>query len=371
MEAIRLILSEYGILLYAVVVCFVLYMAYTICKSAAVLRREKISVEEEGEGVSVILTAHNCAAVLEKNLINYLNQDYPNYEVIVVDECSEDDTQEVLSLLQQEYPQLKCTRVYPNTKFRFTKKLAINIGILSAKYDILLFAEAWSTPSSSSWIRTMQSYFDKDTAVVVGFASYRTGESARRRYFRLSRFVEMWWMLKLTRYSWGEGCNMGYRKSDYIKNRGFAGKSQHYLGYDNDMVHDLSAYGEVKVVKHPDSYVVMDRLKSEEEMDKIAYYFASKAKSPLWLRVKISADKFLRLLLYIGMIYLVKKGFPLVYVLSAALFLYLVDVFFTCLHAKHFKQKRLVAFSLVANAIGFMFRWYWNGYSFFNQKKWR
>ena len=62
-------------------------------------------------------------------------QAYDNFEVIVVDECSEDDTQDVLTEIQKDYPQLRCTRIFPDTKFRFTKKLAINIGVLAAKHE--------------------------------------------------------------------------------------------------------------------------------------------------------------------------------------------------------------------------------------------
>lgn len=75
-------------------------------------------------------------------------QAYDKFEVIVVDECSEDDTQDVLAEIQKDYPQLRSTRIFPDTKFRFTKKLAINIGVLAAKYDILLFSEINCRPAT-------------------------------------------------------------------------------------------------------------------------------------------------------------------------------------------------------------------------------
>lgn len=76
---------------------------------------------------------------MKENLCFFLEQDYPDFEVIVVDECSEDNTQEVLAEMQQKYPHLRTTRIFPETKFRSTKKIAINIGILAARHDILLF----------------------------------------------------------------------------------------------------------------------------------------------------------------------------------------------------------------------------------------
>ena len=53
----------------------------------------------------------------------------------------------------------RTTRIFPDTKFRSTKKLAINIGILAARYDIVLFAEINSRPLSGSWVKAMASYF--------------------------------------------------------------------------------------------------------------------------------------------------------------------------------------------------------------------
>lgn len=117
--------------------------------------------------MSVIITSHNNAEYLRQNLPSFLMQAYDNFEVIVVDECSEDDTQDVLAEIQKDYPQLRSTRIFPDTKFRFTKKLAVNIGVLAAKHDILLFSEINCRPFSVHWVKTMESYFDKNTAVVV------------------------------------------------------------------------------------------------------------------------------------------------------------------------------------------------------------
>ena len=175
MENLRIIWEGYGF--YGYVAIFLLFLwgihlFYVIYKSTSVFRKDKKRVGGSKEGVSVIIVSHNNAEFLKRNLPSFLMQFYENYEVIVVDECSEDDTQDVLAEIQKAYPQLRYTRIFPDTKFRFTKKLAINIGILAAKHDILLFSESYCRPASSFWVRTMQSYFDKDTAVVLGFSNY-------------------------------------------------------------------------------------------------------------------------------------------------------------------------------------------------------
>ncbi len=53
--------------------------------------------------LSVIICAKNEAENLRNNLPSVLNQDYPDYEVIVVNDCSEDETEYVLKELAQKY----------------------------------------------------------------------------------------------------------------------------------------------------------------------------------------------------------------------------------------------------------------------------
>ena len=160
MESLRFLWGELGAFKYGVILLFVLiltYMYHIIRRCVIVSRKNEPRDKQVHEGVSVIITSHNNAECLRRNLSSFLMQQYDNFEVIVVDECSEDDTQDVLAEIQKDYPQLRCTRIFPDTKFRFTKKLAINIGVLAAKHDILLFSEINCHPSSMYWIKTMES----------------------------------------------------------------------------------------------------------------------------------------------------------------------------------------------------------------------
>jgi glycosyltransferase involved in cell wall biosynthesis len=323
------------------------------------------------EGVSVIITAHNCAEALRENLVGFLMQDLKAYEVIVVDDCSEDETGEILSRMQEEYPRLKCTRIHPDTKFRFTKKLAINIGILSARHEILLFSEANCYPASPSWARAMHACFKDDTAVGIGLSNFpeENRPFAWRRYFRFTRFLEIVLQARSRKSVLGDGCNMGYRKSLYMRNRGFAGNTQSFLGYDHDMVRDLSRYGRVRVARSPESHMRVQR--TERGVNDVAYYFASKAKWPPLLRLQAGADTIARVCIYGLSLFLVCSGvFPL-HVLLLVATIFLIDVVCANIFARRFRQRKLFLTSCVANAVGFAYRWYWDGYSLFNPKKWR
>lgn len=137
-----------GWLFLLLILLFFAHLIMIILRSTVLTTKKRPATVEPEEGVSVIITCSNKAELLKQNLEAFLTQEYPKYEVIVVDECSEDETQDVLSDLQQKYPHLKTTRIFPETKFRRTKKIAINIGVLAAQYDVLLFSEINCKPGS-------------------------------------------------------------------------------------------------------------------------------------------------------------------------------------------------------------------------------
>lgn len=366
-------LGNYAYILVLAGVCFLYYLGNVVYKTIRITGRDKSKKASKGEGVSVVLTSNNRAQELRKNLEFYLQQDYPEFEVIVVDECSEDETQEVLAEFQQQYPHLRMTRIFPETKFRSTKKLAINIGILAARYDIVLFSEIDSRPASTAWIRSMQAYFTSDTAVVVGFANYDASVKGNivRRSLRFVRFLKMLLLVKSGCYVLGDGRNMGYRKRFYIAKRGFSKNSQSYLGYDSEMVNTLSELGKVKINKEENSFIIINDEKNKTWREDSAYYYINKRKWPFAACLKADAASFIRFLLYFLCIFLIFKQIFWKYVIICILLTFLVDFITINIYLRHLRQRKLFLISLFVNSIGFMYRWYYSIYSIFTRKKWR
>ncbi len=221
-----------GWLFLLLILLFFAHLIMIILRSTVLTTKKRPATVEPEEGVSVIITCSNKAELLKQNLEAFLTQEYPKYEVIVVDECSEDETQDVLSDLQQKYPHLKTTRIFPETKFRRTKKIAINIGVLAAQYDVLLFSEINCKPGSGRWLHAMASYFTPDTAVVIGYSNYPV-DGAGGKFRCYFRFLWFWKTMVLNRRGLqvvGNGNNMGYRKKYYLEKRGFTGNTQEYIG---------------------------------------------------------------------------------------------------------------------------------------------
>lgn len=363
--------NRYVLVLVAGLFCY--HLICIIYKSVIVMSKSSFLTDKRTQGVSVIITSDNKAEYLQKNLEGFLNQDYPNYEVIVVDECSEDETQEVLAELQQKYSHLRTTRIFPDTKFRSTKKIAINIGVLAAKHDILLFSEINCVPETSHWVEAIQSCFDSNTSVVLAFANYEPGKGniSIRRYFRFLRFVKMLLLVKGGMNVMGEGCNMAYRKSYYIEKRGFSKNSQIYMGYDNEMVGQLAQKGCVKVVKDADARILIKDERRKTWIEDYSYYYAIKKTWPFVVQLKANFGFILEFLLYGFSFYLIFAGVLYKYVALLVLLTFVIDFIVTNLYLRHLTQKKLFLTSFIVNSLGLFYKCYFSIYSMFTSKKWR
>lgn len=358
------------ILLVGLFFCHVILLLY---RCGILLSKKKQNKARSEEGVSVIITCSNKAELLQQNLEPFLTQDYPCFEIVVVDECSEDETQDVLSDLQKKYPNLKTSRIFPDTKFRRTKKIAINIGVLASQYDILLFTEINCKPESKNWIRTMQSDFDPNTAVAIGYSDYAVGKnnSGIRRYFRFLWFWQTMLLVRSGMYVIGNGYNMGYRKKYYLEKRGFTGNTQEYIGYDTEMVKELSRKGAVKVVKDQEARMLIDDNSRKAWKDDYSYYYATKRRWPWYVSLWSSVDFIVELLLYTLCFYFLFSVSLYKLIVIFLVLTFLADIIVINICLKHLGQRKLFLTSLTVNTFGFIYKWYFSMYSIFTGKKWR
>ncbi|MFO7621332.1 MAG: glycosyltransferase [Bacteroidales bacterium] len=187
--------------------------------------------------VSVIICARNEAENLRSFLPSILEQEYPDYEVIVVNDCSEDDSFNILGKYLAEYPHLKVSTVNKDPKFTHSKKFAQFIGIKAAKNDLLLFTDADCQPISDKWLAMMTSHFDEKTDFVLGFGGYLKENGLLNRYIRYdSMFIAMQYLGTAIRgipYM-GVGRNLAYRRSLFFRNKGF-GSPSHLVSGDDDL----------------------------------------------------------------------------------------------------------------------------------------
>lgn len=151
-------------------------------------RKENEATNNEGspkEGVSIVVACHDNAYELEHNLPALLEQQYPCFEVIVVDESSTDDTDEVLKQLKSRYPNLYTTFIPESSHYLSRRKLALTVGVKAAKYEWIVFADATNKPIDDQWLATFASQCCKGKDIVMGYANYNDEAKAYYRFRQL------------------------------------------------------------------------------------------------------------------------------------------------------------------------------------------
>lgn len=188
--------------------------------------------------LSVVICARNEAENLARFLPDVLRQDYPSFEVVVVNDCSEDNTFDVLGDLMKQYPHLKVSIIQKDPGFTHTKKLAMLIGIKAAGNDLLVFTDADCRPASPQWLREVAAAAASEkTDIVIGYGAYMPEKSLLNRYIRYeTMFIAMQYfgMTMAGKPYMGVGRNLAYRKSFFFEKGGF-GPHNHIMSGDDDL----------------------------------------------------------------------------------------------------------------------------------------
>ena len=213
--------------------------------------------QTELPGVSVIVCARNEEENLQDYLHNLLTQDYPLYEVIVVDDGSEDQTRMILEQYARQCNNMYHTFVPHGARVMSTKKLALTIGIKAAHYDYILLTDADCRPESKNWIREMMGGFaDANAEVVLGFSPYFENDTLLSR---LISYDTLWsgllymGMARAGHPYMGVGRNLAYRRDTFFANNGFQGLLNECSGDDDLFVNKVATNKNTRVVCNRDS----------------------------------------------------------------------------------------------------------------------
>ena len=211
-----------------------------------------VSSEEGCPGVSVLVCAHNEAYNLSAYLYALLSQDYPTYEVIVVDDGSEDKTREVIESYMVQDKRLRTTFVPKEARVRSTKKLALTLAAKAAQYDYLLLTDADCTPESTHWISEMMRGFIPSTKeVVLGFGAYFYEKGFVNRLVRYDTLFNGLHYLSAAAHGhpyMGVGRNLAYKKELFFKTGGFKKMMTNRAGDDDLFVNHVATRKNTAVV---------------------------------------------------------------------------------------------------------------------------
>ena len=127
-------------------------------------------MKTDKSGFSIVMSVYDQAPDLEANLPAFLTQEYePGYEVIVVDETSTDNTEDVLKILKNDYQHLYTTFLPKPNRQIVRRKLAINIGTKAAKNEWVIITKIENAPTAPDILEAISQVLDRDAELTLGY----------------------------------------------------------------------------------------------------------------------------------------------------------------------------------------------------------
>ncbi len=190
--------------------------------------------------VSIIICAKNEADNLKQHLPAIAAQNYSNYELVLVNDASSDDSLSVMQAFKSNYSSDKLsiqTITIDNKAYR-GKKDALSIGIQAATNEYLILTDADCQPNSNNWLNEITSYFSDTKEIVLGYGAYQKNKNSFLnkliRFETLLTAIQYFSFAKIGHAYMGVGRNMAYKKSIYNKVDGFNNHT-HISSGDDDL----------------------------------------------------------------------------------------------------------------------------------------
>lgn len=305
--------------------------------------------DEDLPPVSVVIATKNEEYYLKDKLAFFLEQDYPEFEVIVVNDASTDESEYILKAFSKIYPNLKVVNIVENVnKFR-GKKFPISLGIKSAKYEHLVLSCADCEPCGFNWLRNIASHFDSKHEIVLGFGSFAKRKgifNALLQYDNVTTAMNYIGLAQSGQAYRGDCKNIAYTKELFYSVGGF---TKHYnitLGEDDIFVKDIATSKNVTVAMEPESFVSSSSKRTfkdwkGEKKNRIATFKQYKSSTKFLLNL-LPITTFL---FYAIVITLAALSFPYQYLILALLLKFIPQTIIYFKACKRLETKRISIFA--------------------------
>jgi biofilm PGA synthesis N-glycosyltransferase PgaC len=250
----------------------VLQLLYHFLLYGKLLKKMDFRLEEQDwQPVTIVVCARSEYDNLQRLVPALLEQNYPEFEIVLVDDASWDQTTSYLEELEKTNRNVNAVFITEEMKKNYLgKKLALSLGIKAAKHELLLLTDADCLPDSKDWIKHMVQPYHKDEniQIVLGYSPFNINNSFVNVVSRMDNLYTA-----MSYFSFAEnrnpymgvGRNLSYRKSLFFKLKGFASHLHIAPGDDDLFIRDAATAGNTAYTIHPDSFVNTDAKSSLQD----------------------------------------------------------------------------------------------------------
>ena len=234
----------FTILLYAFIAVTSIQLIYFLLVFSRFSFAKKNKYIENNFPVSVLICAKNEAENLKEFLPSIAKQQYSNFEIVLINDASSDDTLEVMESFKEKHSNIKIVNVENNEAFWGSKKYALTLGIKASSNDYLLLTDADCTPKSDQWISSMSADFSEKKTFVLGYGAYKKKKysilNALIRFETLLTAIQYFSYAKVGNPYMGVGRNLAYHKTEFFNVNGFMSHMKIRSGDDDLFINQVA-----------------------------------------------------------------------------------------------------------------------------------
>lgn len=233
--------------------------------------------EDKPQPVTVLITAHDNLSELERNLPMFLCQKYEaDYQVVVVCQSTDGETQDYLKRMAAENPRLYYTYIPESSRYMSRKKLQITLGVKAAKYEWIILTEPTCQPQDEIWLASMARKCKATNHLVLGYVAFEEDTKGVRRFESIRK---AFYVLRRAQRSFGYRThmpNVAFRKSDFMREQGYQGNLELIRGEYDFLVNKYGQCGNTDVELSPSAWLVHDEPTSKAWHNAHLYLQASR-----------------------------------------------------------------------------------------------
>lgn len=258
--------------------------------------------------VSIIIVARNEEDNLFEYLPSILEQDYHEYEVIVVNHQSTDNTEYILKAFRESSPHLRIVNLERDRHLTYGKKLPLTIGIKGAKYNHLLLTDADCKPTSDQWLKNMAGKFTEKKEIVLGYGPHRKLPGFLNRVIRLdTSFIALNYLsfAKAGIPYMGVGRNLAYTQELFMNNSGFKSHYSIQSGDDDLFIQEVAKNRNYTISLDPSTFCYSDAKETWEDWyTQKSRHYTTTSRYGLFKKLLLGIYPLTLILLYITLVIL-------------------------------------------------------------------